>query len=198
MGTYHRPATVVPVGGAQEAAADLSLPESVVISLAHLGEACKEGLLALAVGTGLETLHVLLEESVTALTGPKGKHNPEPTAVRHGSEAGSATLGGRRVPVRRPRVRTADVSAELPVPAFDLFASRDLLSRMAVERMLARLSTRRYPTSLEPVGSAVEAEATGTSKSAISRRFVALTRQALGELMSWRLDDLDRPWPGSS
>ena len=191
MGTYHRPTAVVPAAHAQEAAAELSLPESVVISLVDLAGAAKEGLLALAVGTGLETLHVLLDESVTALAGPKGKHNPERAAVRHGSEAGRVTLGGRRVPVRRPRVRTADGRAEVAVPAYDVFASRDQLSRMAVERMLARLSTRRYRSGLEPVGSGVEAEATGTSKSAVSRRFVAMTRRALEELMARRLEELD-------
>ena len=95
MGTYHRPTAAVPAAHAQEAAAELSLPESVVISLVDLAGAAKEGLLALAMGTGLETLPVLLEESVAAVAGPKGKHNPERAAVRHGSEAGSVTLGGR-------------------------------------------------------------------------------------------------------
>jgi len=89
-----------------------------------------------------------------------------------------------------PRVRSVDGSAEVAVPAYDLFASRDLLNRMAVERMLAGLSTRRYGVGLEPVGSEVEASAIGTSKSAVSRRFVALTRTALAELMARRLDDL--------
>ena len=79
----------------------------------------------------------------------------------------------------------------MAVPAYDCFASRDQLNRMAVERMLARLSIRRYTSGLEPVGSGVEAEATGTSKSAVSRRFVSMARKALEELMARRLDELD-------
>ena len=78
------------------------------------------------------------------------------TAVRHGSEAGSVTLGGRRVPVTRPRVRAADGSGELPVPAYELFTSTEILGKMAMERMLAGVSTRRYPVGLEPVGEQVD------------------------------------------
>src|SRR3954462_15209294 len=62
---------------------------------------------------------------------------------------------------------------------------------MAMERMLAKLSTRRYRAGLEPVGAAVEAKATSTSKSAVSRRFVAATEKALAELLAADLSALD-------
>ena len=74
------------------------------------------------------------------------------TAVRHGRERGSVTLGGRRVPVTRPRVRAADGAGELPIPSYELFASTEILGKMAMEKMLAGLSTRRYAVGLEPVG----------------------------------------------
>jgi hypothetical protein len=64
--------------------------------------------------------------------------------VRHGHEQGSVTLGGRRVAVQRPRVRAADGSGELPVAAYELFSGTELLGRLALERMLGGLSTRRY------------------------------------------------------
>jgi putative transposase len=64
----------------------------------------REGLLAMAVSAGLAVMGSLMEESVTALCGPKGKHDAGRNAVRHGTEDGSVTLGGRRVGVRRPRV----------------------------------------------------------------------------------------------
>ena len=56
--------------------------------------------MALAVGTGLQVLQACCAEDVARLVGPKGRHNPERTAVRHGSEPGQVTLGGRRVRVR--------------------------------------------------------------------------------------------------
>lgn len=176
------------------AAADqvlLQLPERVTVAVAELASAAREGLLALAVGTGLQVLQAMLEEDVARLVGPKGRHLPERTAVRHGSEPGQVTLGGRRVRIRRPRVRSADGTRELPVPTYQAFAPTELLDQLALERMLAKLSTRRYPAGLEPVGIGVEQAATGTSKSAVSRRFVARTEHALAELLAADLSGLD-------
>jgi putative transposase len=148
----------------------------------------------LAVGTGLQVLQVLqamLDEDVTRLVGATGRHSPQRTAVRHGSEPGQVTLGGRRVRVRRPRVRTADGTREVAVPAYQAFASTELLGELALERMLAKLSTRRYAAGLEPVGEQVTAAASGTSKAAVSRRFVARTEHALAELLASDLSGVD-------
>ena len=81
-----------------------------MVSMAEIAGAAKEGLLALAVGTGLQVMAAMFDEEVTRLCGPDGKHNPARAGYRHGTEAGSVTLGGRRVPVTRPRVRAADGS----------------------------------------------------------------------------------------
>jgi putative transposase len=171
--------------------ADLVLPERVTIALAELAGAAREGLLALAVGTGLGVLGSLLDADVERLAGPKGRHNPDRGAVRHGTQPGRVILGGRRVRVDRPRVRSADGAAELPLPTWQAFAATELLDQLTLERMLAKLSCRRYQAGLEPVGSRVEQEATGTSKSAISRRFVAATERALAELLAADLSRLD-------
>jgi hypothetical protein len=101
------------------------------------------------------------------------------------------TLGGRRVPVRRPRVRTADKTAEVPVASYELFSSTEILDRMAMERMLAKLSTQRYGAGLEPVGVEMDKVSSSKSRSAVSRRFVAATERALGEMMSADLSGLD-------
>src|SRR4051794_20474854 len=159
--------------------------------MAEIAGSMREGLLALAVGTGLQVMRVLMEADVAALAGPKGRHDPDRSAVRHGHERGSVTLGGRRVPVTRPRVRAADGSGELPVPSYELFASTELLGAMAMERMLAGLSTRRYGVGLEPVGEQVTATARSMSKSAVSRKFVAATETALAELLAADLSGVD-------
>ena len=171
--------------------AEVAVPGQVVVSMTEIAESAREGLLALAVGTGLQVMAAMFDEDVARLCGPVGKHNPDRAGYRHGSEAGSVTLGGRRLPVPRPRVRAADGSGELRLPSYDLFSSTEILSHMALERMLAGLSSRRYGHGLEPAGQAVEEAAASTSKSAVSRRFVAATETALAELMSRRLDDLD-------
>jgi putative transposase len=169
----------------------LVLPEQVTVALTELAGAAREGLLALAVGTGLGVLGSLLEADVDRLVGPRGRHNPERVAVRHGTQPGQVTLGGRRVRVDRPRVRRADGAGELPLPTWQAFAGTQLLDQLTLERMLAKLSTRRYRAGLEPVGIQLDRTANSTSKSAVSRRFVAATEQALAELLAADLSELD-------
>ena len=168
-----------------------ALPERVSVAMGEIAEDMHEGLLALAVGAGLQVMAVLMQADVTALAGPKGRHDATRTAVRHGRERGSVTLGGRRVPITRPRVRAADGAGELPVACYELFSSTEILGRMAMEKMLAGLSSRRYPVGLEPVGERVVETASATSKSAVSRKFVAMTETALAELLSRDLGGLD-------
>ncbi len=131
--------------------------EAATVALTEIAESAREGLLALAVATGLQVMDAWMTADVEQLCGPRGRHNPDRAGYRHGVEAGSVTLGGRRVPISRPRVRAADGSGELPVSSYELFCGTELLGEMAMERMLARLSTRRYQVGLEPVGSEVEA-----------------------------------------
>ena len=166
-------------------------PERVTVVMAEIAENMREGLLALAVGAGLQVMAALMEADVTALAGPKGRHDATRTAVRHGRERGSVTLGGRRVPVSRPRVRATDGAGELPIASYELFTSTEILGKMAMEKMLAGLSTRRYPVGLEPVGEQVTEKSLATSKSAVSRRFVAMTETALAELLAADLSGLD-------
>ncbi|MGH2837576.1 MAG: IS256 family transposase [Thermoleophilaceae bacterium] len=135
-------------------------------------------------------LNELMAEEVDDVVGPKGRHDVERAAVRHGSEAGSVTLGARRVPVQRPRARAADGSGEVKMATYAHFADRDPLTKVVLEQMLAGVSTRRFERTREPVGAEVEQEARSTSKSAVSRDFVARTRENLEALMSRRLDDV--------
>ncbi len=168
----------------------LALPPRVQEALGELVGSAKEGLLALSVGVGLGVLAELLEEEVVDVVGPKGKHIPERRAVRHGHEPGEVTLGGRRIGVERPRVRSADGREEVQLKTYEYFADRDPLSRSMLERMLAGVSTRRYRRTQEPVGAEVEQTARSTSKSSVSRTFVERTRHSLTELMGRRLDDV--------
>jgi putative transposase len=166
------------------------LPARVQEALGELVGAAQEGLLALSVGVGLGVMAELMEEEVIEVVGPKGRHNPDRAAVRHGHEAGEVTLGGRRVAVERPRVRAADGSEEVALGTYRHFADRDPLTRLVLEQMLAGVSTRRFQRTREPVGEEIEAAARSTSKSAVSREFVARTRENLDVLMSRRLDDV--------
>ncbi len=171
-------------------AAGSSLPPQIQGALGELVGAAKEGLLALSVGVGLGVVHELMELEVTEVVGPKGKHNPGRLAKRHGHEDGSMTLGGRRVKVDRPRVRTADDERELGLATYEHFADRDPLTRAVMDRMLAGVSVRRFADVGEPVGEEIEQTSTSTGKSTVSELFIERTRTALGELMGRRLQDV--------
>jgi transposase-like protein len=161
--------------------------------LATFAAHMREGLLAASTAVGLEVLAELMDAEVCELVGPKGRHDTDRTMNRHGSEPASVTLGGRRVPVRRPRVRTVagddTPEREVPLESYTTCAAADQLAEGIVARMLAGISTRRYPVALEPVGDQVEQAAQSTSKSAVSRRFVNATADRLAELHARRLDD---------
>src|SRR4051794_15016043 len=185
MGTVDQEADEVVGAGRIE-----RLPQRVQDALGELAGAAKEGLLALSVGVGLGVLHELMEAEVDAVVGPKGRHISDRTAVRHGHENGEVTLGGRRVPVSRPRARTADGESEIALGTYEHFAARDQLADVMLERMLVGVSTRRYARTGEPVGSDIDDIARSTSKSAVSREFVSRTRENLLDLMSRPLSDL--------
>jgi len=171
-------------------ASESPLPPRVQEALGELVGAAREGLLALSVGVGLGVVHELMELEVCEVVGPKGKHDPDRVAKRHGHEDGSMTLGARRVSVRRPRVRSADDERELPVKSYEYFADRDPLTRAVMDRMLAGVSTRKFARVGEPVGAEVEQTSSATGKTAVSDMFIERTRTALGELMGRRLDDV--------
>jgi transposase-like protein len=171
-------------------ASESSLPPQIQDALGGLVGAAREGLLALSVGVGLGVVHELMEAEVTEVVGPKGRHDPRRAAKRHGHEDGSMTLGGRRVKVSRPRMRTVDDEHELPVATYEYFADRDPLTRAVMDRMLAGVSTRRCAGVSEPVGDEVEQVSRATGKSSVSEMFIERTRTALEELMSRRLEDV--------
>jgi len=178
-------------GGRAAREAALVLPDAVSVALGDLAGELEEGLLAFVVGAGMKVVQTMMEAEVETLVGPKGRHDPERSAVRHGSDDGVVTLGGRQVAISRPRVRSVDGKTEVALATYECFSSTELLGRLAMEKMLAKVSTRRYRAGLEPVGAKVEAASRGTSRSAVSRRFVAATETALGELMAADLSGLD-------
>src|SRR5215204_1379796 len=147
----------------------------------------KTELLELALRSGLKVLTTMLEEDRMAICGPRYAHEPERPASRAGTTRREVVLGGRKVAIQRPRVRTA--AGEVPLPTFQTMAATDPLDRRAVEQMLVGVATRQYARRLEPLGP--EMKSRGTSKSAVSRRFVAKTTAQLHAWQSASLDGLD-------
>jgi putative transposase len=147
----------------------------------------KTELVELMVRSGLRVLDAMLEEDRTALCGPRYAHQATRTAARAGTVPSEVVLGGRKITVARPRVRAA--GREVPLPTFQTLAHEDPLNRRVVEQMLVGVATRQYARSLEPVPAGVVSR--GTSKSSVSRRFVAKTTAQLRAWQSAPLDGLD-------
>lgn len=166
-----------------------ALSAELQLAFADVAELAREGLLAMSVAVGLAVMNEMMEAEVSDRVGPKHAKLPDRTASRHTAATGSVVLGGRRVPVSRPRARSTD-GDEVRLGTYATFSNDDLLTEVVMERMLAGVATRRHRAVGEPVGEEVTAAATATSRSAVSRRFKAATTKALGELMARDLTDL--------
>ncbi|MGH2649828.1 MAG: IS256 family transposase [Actinomycetota bacterium] len=164
-----------------------AFPEHVQVALAEVAGAASEGVLALSVACGLQVVAEMMAVDVERICGPKGKHDVHRAVYRHGTEGRQVPLGGALVKADRPRARTTD-GREVSLPTWEVFSSRDLLGEIALGRMLAGLSARRYRAGADPVG---EVELHGTSRSAISRRFRRATEARLAELFGRDLSALD-------
>jgi putative transposase len=156
--------------------------------LETLGEVIRGELRAFVVSAGMAALTAMLEAERTMLCGPRYAHDAERRASRGGHAPGELVLGGRRVRVRRPRARGVD-GQELVLPSWRAFSDEDPLGARALEQMLIGVSTRRYERSLETAPPEVVTR--GTSKSAVSRRFVATTRAQMGAWLGRDLSTID-------
>ena len=139
---------------------------------------------ALVIASGLRVLEAMLEEDRAAVCGPRYAHQPARHAYRAGHAPSQVVLGGHKVAIRRPRVRRDGM--EVPLPTAQAFTDADPLNRRVVDQMLIGVATRQSARNLEPLGANITTR--GTSKSAVSRRFVAQTQ---AQLDAWRATPLD-------
>jgi transposase-like protein len=156
--------------------------------LMPLAALVRKDLLELVHQLGLQAFATMLEAERTELCGERYKHNAARRATRAGTTRGELAFGGRRVSVTRPRVVDRE-GHEVPLSTWTEFSTNDPLERRALEQMAVGVSTRKYKRSLEALPDSIEAR--GTSKSAVSRRFVSLTTEKLSEWMSRALGELD-------
>jgi len=163
---------------------------AVVLRSAGLQQTLRSSLLEFLIGSGIQTLEELLEQERTLRCGPRYEHSVDREAYRFGRTTGELILGGRRVCVPRPRVRTKD-GREVLLPSWTAFSREDPLQARAVEQMLIGVSTRKYHRSLEEVSP--DLKVSGLSKSAVSRRFVAATQAKVEALVRRDLSTLDLP-----
>jgi transposase-like protein len=144
----------------------------------------------LCIHAGRQVLDAMMEQDREELCGPRWKRDPDRSAGRTGTTKSEVTLGGRRVQISRPRVRSKE-GGEMELPSFSFAASRDPLDRHTLNAVACGVSARKYARSLEPLPGDVEERS--TSKSSVSRRYVAMTTK---QMMAWLTTPLgDRHFP---
>src|SRR4051812_17915571 len=163
------------------------LPLEATVAMADVTAAMREGLLAFSTAAGLVVMRQMLDAELASIVGVKHAKLDERVGNWHGTTTGQVVLGSRKISVERPRGRYVD-GGEVELETWATFASEDLLRQVVVERMLAGVATRRHVDVAEPVGSI---DGRATSKSAVSRRFVAATEAAMVELLGSDLSALD-------
>ena len=145
----------------------------------------------LCLAAGMEALATMMEADVAAACGPRHARNEKRHAHRWGRTRGRIGFHGGKVEVDRPRVRDLG-GREAPIPIWDQALSEDWLGRWAMNLMLINVSTRRFGRAVRlPEGDIPADPGSGVSKSAASRRFVALSSQKLDVFMSADLSKLD-------
>ena len=152
--------------------------------------AARSDLRALVMDAGFGVLGSLLEEDWAELCGERYARSQQRRAYRHGYDEGSLVMGGRRVKVRKPRARSVD-GQELPLPHWERFKATDPLEERAVEQILCGVTTRKYERSLERLDDG--RASSGTSRSSVSRRFVARTAKQVQQYLAQPLNEVDLP-----
>jgi putative transposase len=144
----------------------------------------------LMVWFGVEAFAEMLEEDRTELCGQKHRPRADRRAHRYGYDEGRVVLGGRKVAVRKPRVRSLK-GGELELPCWRRANEEDPFEERVLEQMLVGVSSRQYARSLEPLPE--ELPTVSVSRSSFSRALVARTGRQVEAFLSRSLDGIDLP-----
>ncbi len=145
----------------------------------------QDSLETLAGHAGLLIVNALLEDEVDQLVGDRYAHNSERAATRHGHDEGYIVFGGRKVPIKKPRVRNLD-GKEQPLKRYDLFKAGERMEGAVSKRVIRGVSTRNYEGALDAV-----CEGYGVQKSSVSREWKAASTKQLKALIERPLGELD-------
>jgi transposase-like protein len=144
----------------------------------------------LCIDSGQQVLQAMMEQDREDLCGPRWKRDPDRSAGRGGTTQSEVTLGGRRIAITRPRVRSKE-GEEVELPSFAFAAGRDPLDHHAMNAVACGISSRKYARCLDPLPEEIEDRS--TSKSSVSRRYVAMTTKQMTSWLTTPLGDRDFP-----
>ena len=141
---------------------------------------------------GIATLSEMMEQDAIELCGVRHGRSVDRRGYRWGGTMGRLGFHGGKVAIERPRVRARN-GAEMAIPSWEAAQAEDWLGRWAMNLMLINVSTRRFGRAVRlPEGDIAAPPGAGVSKSAVSRRFVALSAERMKAWMAADLAQLDR------
>ena len=136
---------------------------------------------------GVEALAEMMEEDATTVCGARHRRHGDRRGYRWGRTHSEIGYHGGKVKVARPRVRDR-AGKEVSLESWQALRDGNLLLEWALNLMVLNVSTRKYHRAVRlPEGDLAKARGDGTSKSAVSRRFVALSRK---KMKAWLASDL--------
>jgi transposase-like protein len=136
----------------------------------------EQSFFGLCIDAGQQVLASMMEQDREELCGPRGKRDPDRKAGRAGTTKSEVTLGGRRIAIPRPRVRS-QAGHEMELSSFAFAASRDPLDHHTLEAVACGVSTRKYARSLDALPGGIEERS--VSRTSVSRRYVAMTTKQM-------------------
>ena len=143
---------------------------------------------------GVEALQTMMEADASELCGARHARGGGRQGHRWGTTEGRIGFHGGAVDVVRPRVRRKGGKTEMALPSWSAAVEEDWLGRWAMNLMLINVSTRKIGRAVRLPGGAIpQTDGDGTSKSAASRRFVALSQERMDEWLASDLSKLDLP-----
>lgn len=167
---------------------------TAVVPAANIEEAWQEvgaSFERFCLNAGLATLSSMMKEDAVQLCGPRYGREDGKAGHRWGKTKGKLGFHGGKVELERPRIRARN-GKEMPLPSWEEAVSNDLLGKWAMNLMLINVSTRRFGRAVRlPEGDITAPPGAGVSKSAVSRRFVALSAERMSEWMAAGLSQLD-------
>ncbi len=135
---------------------------------------------------GLMHVEELLDEEVKSLAGERyARKEAALRGRRHGSNPGTVGLGGQRVPVRVPRVRSV-AGGEIPLRTYEELSPGGAVNELLLRRVLYGISCRNYESAAEAIPGAI-----GLSSSTVSRGFVQASAAKLREMQERDLSGED-------
>ncbi len=141
--------------------------------------------------SGMEALGEMMDHDAQAVCGPRHARGDDRQAHRWGKTKGKIGFHGGKVEVERPRLRGFD-GKEQALPSWEAAVAEDWLGKWAINQMLINVATRKFARSVRlPEGDVPAPTGAGLTKSAVSRRFVALSAARMKEWMAADLSSLD-------